>query len=349
MLGAVTMGNINTYYNVADIYGDASKLQVANFISSTTSPTAVIVAENTMARWLEGYGQRRVLLNLDPRFLFLSGELARDYAANEILFSDRGMRNGYAWVLDQAPYSQFSPLISLWIGGEYQQVAMLNDSASTVSWVNTLTGKNFTMPISNSTSTTAYWVANTTQKATIGATYHMGPVEVVREVSLSSSNGNVTFSFEANTTQRFVSITALTVSLGPLPSIGLSAAVLLANRTVRVSTTLGNLFFSSSSPQAFPFLFTPATRSNVVMGSASVWTDQGKNATGLDTYDRVTVAKVYGVTDVVVPRQSLVPVGQTENITLRALPLYENLMKDPDFEMVYYNDNAIVLQFVANS
>ena len=346
LLGAQTMGSINAYYNTTDVYGDASKLQVADFISTHTSPTAVVVAENTMARWIEGLAQRRVLLSLAPQYLFLTGELARDYAADAILFSNKGMRNGNAWVFDQAPFAQFSPLVGFYIGGEYQQAVTLNDSASMVSWVNTVTGKNFTMALSDSSSTTSYWVTRTSQTATIGATYHVGPINVVRGVSLSSSNGNVTFTFQANTTQRFISITGLTISLAPLQSVGLYIANLVGNRTVEVSTSLGDLFFASTSPQAFPFKFTPLPHSNVVGGSANVWTNQPGNGTELYTYDRSEIAEEYGVTDVVIPRQYFVPVGQTENVTLRALPLYENLMNDPDFKVVYYNENAIVLQFV---
>ena len=347
ILGAVTMGNINTYYNGTDIYGDASKLQVANFISSTTSPTAVIVAENTMARWIEGYAQRRVLLNLDPRYLFLTGELARDYVANEILFSNKGMRNGYAWVLDQAPYAGFSPLIGFYISGEYQQVATLNDSGSSVSWVNTTTGKNSTMPLSDSTSTSSYWTVRTNQTATIGATYHVGPIEVVRQVSLSSSGGNVTFSFNANSSEQFVRVTGLTISLGPLPGVGLVASTLVSNKTVKVVTSFGDQFYSSSSAQVFPFKFLPAAGANAISGRANVWTNNPPNGTSsFFTYERSEIVEEYGVTDVVIPKQYLVPVGTTENITLRALPLYENLMRDPEFKVVYYNERAIVLQFV---
>lgn len=346
LLGAQTVGNINAFYNTTDTYGDTSKLQVADFISSHTSPTAVVVAENTMARWVEGLAQRRVLLSLAPQYLFLTGELARDYAANAILFSDRGMRNGYAWVFDQAPFAQFSPLIGFYMGNEYQQVAALNDSGSSVSWVNTVTGKNFSMPLSDSTSTTSYWVTRTIQTATLSATYHVGPVEVTRQVSLSSTGGNVSFTFQANSTERFVRITGLTISLGPMPGLGLQASTLVGNRTVSVLTDLGRQFYTSSSKQAFPFKFTPSPLSNVVSGWANVWTDSPSNATGLYTYDRSAIVKEYGVTDVVIPKQYLVPVGQTENTTLRALPLYENLVNDPEFKVVYYNDRAIVLQFV---
>ncbi|MDA4126859.1 MAG: hypothetical protein OK452_06630 [Thaumarchaeota archaeon] len=346
VLGAVTMRNIDSFYNTTDTYGDSSKLQVANFISSHTPSTAVVVAETTMARWIEGYAQRRVLLNVDPRYLFLEGELGRQYAASAILFSDRGIRNGHAWVFDQAPYSDFSPLLGFFIGGEYQQAAVLNDSGSRVSWVNTQTGKNFSMPLTDSNTTSSFWAARSSQTATIGARYLLGPVEVVRDVSLSSTNGNVSFTFHANSSDPNVAITGLKISLAPMPGLGLHSATLLANRTVAVLTDLGYLFFNSSSAQAFPFKFAPAHNSNVISGWANVWTDQPGNATGLYSYDRSALAKEYGVTDVVIPRQYLVPVGQTENITLRALPTYENLMRDPDFKVVYYNERAIVMQFV---
>ena len=346
ILGGVSMGNINTYYTNTDIYGDTSKLQVANYITSTTPPTAVIVAENTMGRWIEGYAQRRVLLNLDPRYLFLTGELARDYAANEILFSNMGMRNGYAWVEDQAPYAEFSPLISFFISGEYQQVAFLNDSASSVSWVNTLTGRNFTMPLSDSTSASSYWTVRTNDTATIGATYHIGPVELVRQVSLSSAGGNVTFSFQANSSQRLMRVTALTIALGPMPGLGLIASSLVSNRTIAVVTSQGDQFYASSSSQAFPFKFITSAGTNSIFGRANVWTNNPSNGTSFFTYERSEIAKEYGVTDVVIPKQYLVAVGTTENITLRALPLYENLMRDPEFRVVYYNERAIVLQFV---
>ncbi|HEV2139008.1 MAG TPA: hypothetical protein VGR53_09200 [Nitrososphaerales archaeon] len=344
VLGAMTMSSINTFYNASDVYGDSSKLQVANFVSSHTPSTAVVVAETTMGRWIEGYAQRRVLLNEDPRYLFLTGELARQYAASAILFSDRGIRNGYAWVYDQAPFSQFSPLLSFYVGGEYQKLAVLNDSGSRVSWVNTATGKNYSMTLSSSGSTSSYWAARTSQIATIGANYHLGPVEVERLVSLSSTNGNVTFTFRANSSDPSVAVTSLKISLGPVQELGLHSASLLSNRTVSVLTDLGDLFFSSSSAQAFPFKFVPSANSSVVTGWASVWTNQPGNATALYSYDRSAIAKQYGVIDVVVPKQYLAPVGKTENTTLRAASFYENLLKDPGFKVVYYNDRAIVLQ-----
>ena len=348
-LAAATMENINSFYNNADYYGDASKLQVANFIASNTPPTAVVVAENTMARWVEGYAQRRVLLSLDPKYLFLSGELARDYAANEILFSYRGMRNGYAWVMDQAPYAQYSPMISFYVGGEYQQVAFLNGSSSYVSWVNTATGKNYTMPLSDANSTTSFWKLRSGQTATIGAAYVLGPVEVVREVSLDASGGNVTFSFQANSSQPSVRVTSLTVSLGPMPTVGLLASNIIGNRAVRVMTTLGDQYYASSSAQAFPFRFVPASGAGDITGSANVWTNARPNGTAFYTYDRSQVVKEFGVTDVVIPKQFLAPVGTTENITLRALPLYQNLMRDPGFKAVFYDDRAIVLQAVGQT
>jgi hypothetical protein len=346
VLGAVTMRNIESFYNTTDTYGDSSKLQVANFVSSHTPPTGVVVAETTMARWIEGYAQRRVLLNVDPRYLFLEGELARQYAASAILFSDRGIRNGYAWVYDQAPFSEFAPLLGFYIGGEYQQVALLNASASTVSWVNTLTGKNYSIPLIDSNSTSSYWAARTSNTATIGTNYLLGPVEVERAVSLSSTNGNVSFTFHANSSDPNVAITGLKISLAPMPGLGLHSATLLANRTVAVLTDLGYLFFKSSSAQAFPFSFRPLHNSDVISGSASVWTNQPGNGTSLYSYDRSAIAKEYSVSDIVIPRQFLVPVGQTENITLRAFPTYENMMRDPYFRVVYYNERAIVLQFV---
>jgi hypothetical protein len=343
-VGAATLGNLNTYYNVTDTYGDREKLQVANYIASTTPPNAVIVAETTAARWIEGYGQRRVLLAEDPRFLFLSGELERAYVATAIMFSFRGMRNGYAWIFDQAPYSPVSPLISLYYHGAYTNMLFVNETSSFVTWTNTLTGKTYNMSLTDSTSKDSHWVVRDARQSTIAVQYRVGPITIVREVSLFAGIRNVTLGFHASANDSSIQITKLRVGLERWTDRSIFTASILANRSLQVATDAGKLNISSSSRSAFPFVFRPSSSYSQLSGSVTVWNKDPGNATGLYSYDRAQLIAEYNVKDVVIPKQYWVPVGQQVVTTVRAPLAYENLLKDPEFAVAYYNARAIVLR-----
>jgi hypothetical protein len=343
-IGAATLGNVNTYYSVTDPYGDRDKLQVANYIASTTPSNAVIVAETTAARWIEGYSQRRVLLAQDSRFLFLTGELERDYAATAIMFSYRGMRNGYAWIFDQAPYGPISPLISLYYHGAYTNTLVVNETISFVSWTNTLTGKSYNMSLTNSTSTESHWLVRNTRQSTIAVQYRVGPISVVREVSLFAGIRNVTLGFQASTNDSSVQIAKLKVGLVRWTDRSIFTGTIIANRSLLVTTDVGKVNITSSSRSAFPFVFIPSQSSNHVSGSVTVWNSDPGNASALFSYDRAQLVEEYDVKDVVVPKLYWVNVNQPIVTTVRAPLAYENLLKDPEFTVAYYNTRAIVLR-----
>jgi hypothetical protein len=343
IIGANTMYNVNSWYNGVDVYGDQDKVQVANYLSTHTSPTAVVVAETTMARWIEGLAQRRVLLEEGPQYLFIQGELAREYAANAIYFSHQGERNGYAWVLDQAPYGSLSPLVSFYHQGAYYSTAYLNETKSYVSWVDRGTGTNFTLPLVNATARSVSFGVRTSDLASIVENYTLGPITVQRQVYMGVDNRVVNFTFQATTTDPRVELTKLAIDLKPVSSLGLYQASVVANRTLQITTTMGNIFFSSTSTNAFPFTFASTQQAGSLSGSISVWGDSPGNSTGLFTYTRAELLSAYGVTDVVIPKYPFVAVGTTVQTTIQVPQGYRYLLSDPQFKIVFSVSHALVL------
>ncbi|HKT21322.1 MAG TPA: hypothetical protein VJR06_01685, partial [Nitrososphaerales archaeon] len=355
LAGSVTIGNVNTWYNSPNIdpYGDQLALQAVNYIHASTSPTAVIVAEYPIGRWIEGIAQRRVVLQLDPRYLFLTGEVDREYAARAIMTSDHGIRNGYAWVLDQAPYGTYSPLISFFTQGEYANMVYVNDTLTQVTWENTATGLNYTRPLTNATTITSSWVTNDSQGATLAVTYGFGAFSVTRSVGLTASSGYVNLSFNASSNNPHVVVTNLAVAVISFPGAGPDSASLVGNRTLMETTSVGPIYFYSSSFTAFPFDFTGNALTGGITGSITMWNGGDGNGTFLYAYDRPQVLSQFGVTDIVIPNTAplLVPVGQPVRIerNIQTSSLYQNLLKDPEFSVVYFNDQDIVLTVASQS
>ena len=337
VVGTGALYSMNSYRNAVNPYGDAEQVQVTNFLASHTPTNAVVVAEMPMGRWIEGLAQRRVLLQEDPRFLFLTGELQREEAAYAILYSYMGIRNGYAWVLDQAPYGQLSPAISVYSGGEYAGMVALNATDSYVSWQNAPTGQRQTLSLANSDSTNSTWNARNDQSASIETTYSVGPLEVYSIVSLYATERKVGLQFSVNSSEPGIVPTGLTISLDRWQNRTFYSTRTLANGTMDVMTDAGGLLIASSSGSGFPFEFAPSTPGHGVSGWINLWGDGAGNATGLFSYDRSQIVQEYGITDVVVPALQC---GCTYPV---APPAYESLLRDPEFKVVYFNDRAVVL------
>jgi hypothetical protein len=85
--GLLTFKSVNEWYKFGDKYGDAEKLEALEWIKSNIASKHIIVAEEEIARWIEGYGSRRVLMYAHPMYLFINGEQQRAYIAKTILLS----------------------------------------------------------------------------------------------------------------------------------------------------------------------------------------------------------------------------------------------------------------------
>lgn len=147
-VGATTPHRVNDYYRYIHdwAYGIEEKLDVLDWLRKNTDKEAVIVADSSIGRWIEGYSQRRVLLELPPYQIFIVGELERYFASNTILHTNIAILNQYIRVWDDAPYFSSSSKHNLWIavsyGLDYKDILCLVDG--TVETRFTFAGNNWT-------------------------------------------------------------------------------------------------------------------------------------------------------------------------------------------------------------
>jgi hypothetical protein len=134
LIGVNTMANAAGWYSSQDPYGDYEKISALNWIKHNTAYNSVFVADEYMGRWIEGYASRRTLLYMEPRFLYIKGQLERYYAASAILLADKEIRNGYIRILDQAMRNvSYAPIICFWSRGQYVEALTVDDSQLTLS------------------------------------------------------------------------------------------------------------------------------------------------------------------------------------------------------------------------
>lgn len=130
IVGLAMPFKVNEYYHYLQdyAYGVEEKLEALDWIRHNTPCDAVFVADSSLGRWVEGYGQRRTLLELEPYQIFIKGELERYIASNTILHSNILLLNQYIRVWDDAPYhSSHTPWIGVSSGPDYRNVLYLVD------------------------------------------------------------------------------------------------------------------------------------------------------------------------------------------------------------------------------
>lgn len=127
-MGMNVVANVAGWYSSQDIYGDYEKVSALEWIKRETALDSVFVADEYMGRWIEGYASRRTYLYMEPRFLFIKGQLERYYVASSVLLADKEIRNCYLRVFDQAPYNMsYTPMICFWDKGEYKETLYVDE------------------------------------------------------------------------------------------------------------------------------------------------------------------------------------------------------------------------------
>jgi hypothetical protein len=129
-VGLTVPCKVNEYYHYLQdyAYGVEEKLEALNWLRGNTAEYAVIVADSSLGRWIEGYSQRRTLLELEPYQIFIVGELERYIASNTILHANIALLNQYVRVWDDAPYyTRHTPWIAASNGPDYENIMYLAD------------------------------------------------------------------------------------------------------------------------------------------------------------------------------------------------------------------------------
>ncbi len=346
-VGAIALRNADSWYNFKDPFGDGDKLSALEFIASNTSKDAVFVADDTAARWIEGYAQRRVVMLHPPMYLFMDGELERERAARAMLFSYFGLRNDVVWVLDQAPYGEFSPIISLFLRGDYRNMVFVAENSTYVVWTKGLVTEKESL--ANASRKQAEWIDRGSREPSLRVSYFFGDVQVVREVSVKAGKPLALLRFYGIPVTEDAKISQLAVDLVQWGERTFFERCLVPNGSelglLEVVTDVGRFYVGSTSKVAFPFVFTAKNENGSIAGEMSVGLSDTQIAVGeVESYGWGEIASIFGVDYVVIPRKFEASVEGPLKLERQSIEYYDHLLRDPNLSVVYENKRVLILQ-----
>jgi hypothetical protein len=333
------------WYSNLDPYGDREKQDLIEWIKDNTPPEAVFIAEGPIARWIEGIGERRVLMVVPSQYLFMVGEQDRVDAAQSILLSRRGMRNGIVWIKDQAPSGYYQPLIAFRAKGTYID-ALYIDSESSVSYhhktSNSAEVKQFKDAICGDV-----LVFNPDENiGVIRSSFEFPGVEIVRDVMVVRDQASVFLSFNSNSKSEGVVLEDIVIVFKVPLDRDFYGVVQEGSGSIEIHED--DFIIDIISPQAAEFV---QRRDGVevhfqkflgeeIKIEVTVKTGNGyEGMKEVEIYDSKELIHNYHAGFIVLPRRgyqflSDIPVAKG----------YHHLLKSDYLEIVYENERVIVLR-----
>jgi hypothetical protein len=132
-IGIVTSWEINSFTRASAVgitspKGDNDLQGLVDWVKNNTKEKDVFVAEQYLSKIIMGLGERRVLENDDPAYMFMQGESERAIAADSLLHSNYEVYNQLVRIRDQYPVQNFNPMIGLWQQGNYRDIIYFADA-----------------------------------------------------------------------------------------------------------------------------------------------------------------------------------------------------------------------------
>jgi hypothetical protein len=354
---------VNNWYNQIDPYGDTEKLQALEWIKYNTRTQDVFVADEAFGRWTEGYASRRVMMYVSPQYLFMKGEAERSTAAGTILESRFEIKNDLARIWYQAPYGNFTPLISFANEGVYEDVLYINDTGSgiyvsngTYSWfesVSELAGNNYAR---------SYSLAGGGASGRLTTDYVYGGISLREQVELDD-RGVASLQYAVSTSESRLRVSNLTISLfapegspfykvyaEPSNTIRASTGPVAFRVVVTGETTTarlleshgGNMMAVSFAPQSS----SQSISATITVNKIDLPNVQGRSSEVL-TVDRDDLIREFNVSYIVIPRLSEPEANGEIPLRPHSILPYDHLLADPAFEIAYENSKVIVLRVVS--
>lgn len=351
-LGVETVRRVELWYTGVDYYGDGEKLDAANWILDNTRPEEVFVAEEKIGRWIEGLGRRPVLLYQKPSYLFMEGEAERSYAARSILTSSHGMSNGLVWVFDQAPHGVFSPIVSFYFRGDYEDLLYLDLNSSRVEWISG-DGKVCSRTLSNASKIEVEWVERSGERAALLVRFLMDDLVVDRYTSIERAKPSVDFSFGIAPLRENVRPLLLEVQMKEMrnSTIFWGDVEMFPGKKLRLPTYLGPVYVQTTAQQAS--LVSDEAKGGLAFtfgggGGEIVVQAQGHKGKveAVFSYEREEIMAKYGVKYVVLPRRFRLESGtQTFSLeTTTLFPVHAFLLRDETLFKAYENERILILK-----
>ncbi|MEM1587213.1 MAG: glycosyltransferase family 39 protein [Candidatus Bathyarchaeia archaeon] len=214
LVGATIPLRVNEYYHYIHdwAYGVEEKLETLNWLKENTDEKAVIVADSSIGRWIEGYSQRRVLLELPPYQIFIVGELDRYIASNTVRHANIAIFNQYIRVWDNAPYfSKHALWVAVSYGLDYKNVLCLVDGTVETSF--TFAGSNWTESPYMSKIAGVKYLVRDSNMAKFSITYLSRSLNITRIVTLENESKGLEVTYIVKPILEGVNITETKVSI----------------------------------------------------------------------------------------------------------------------------------------
>lgn len=334
--GYSTFKSVDEWYNFRDNYGDSEKLEIIKLIKDNIPNDSVIVAEEEIARWIEGYSSRRVLMYTHPMYLFVKGEHERAYLARTILLSSYCLTNDIVTIYEPYdPRENISSRIALKTRGALEEVFFLESNSSYVEGYHNL--EAFREYISNAES-----VKITEGEDNIIVSYIFKNFLIEKTLSIDPKNNKASLSFKIESLNSSVKLDRIIIELRKWPTRTIWEVKVKGNGTLLATTDIGEFTIETNSITAFPFTFILHPHHKAIIEvSVSEKQQTGREVKLINSRD---LMREFNVNYIVIPR---IQDSKFERyITLKPVtrPEYMHLLHNPNYKIVYQNSRAIVLE-----
>ena len=334
--GYSTFKSVNSWYNFKDKYGDLEKLEALEWIKHNTPADSTIVAEEEIARWIEGYSSRKVLMYAHPMYLFVEGEHQRAYDAKTILLSSICLTNGnVASYEPHDPRGNISTRIAVWARGALEEIFFLESNSSYVEgYYGT---KAFREYLSDAKSVEVHTGDNSIKVAYIFEWF-----VIEKYLSINPENNQAIIVFKTRYTNSDAVLDKLVVELRKWPTRTIWEVRVKPNGTLLLTTDIGKITVETNSITAFPFVFDTHQEAVIMLSSSEKTSTIGE----VRLIHSKNLLKHYNAKYIVVPR--LQETQASRNIQLKPFTRaeYMHLLDDPSYQIVYENDRVIILEFL---
>ncbi|MEM1542695.1 MAG: hypothetical protein QXF59_04770 [Candidatus Bathyarchaeia archaeon] len=324
LTGMDVVANVSGWYSSQDIYGDYEKISALDWIKRETPLNSTFVADEYIGRWIEGYASRRTYIYIEPRFIFIKGQMERYYIASFILLAEREIRNCYLRILDQAPYSMsYTPIICFWNKGEYKEALYINESMVMDKFENLSSIRLSIVPIicAEKNSIETHYVSKSISP--------QNEEPLIKKVTaVDNQVVNITYIYEKMTGN-------ITVDVVPSPKRSVSL-VEISGQRVTLHADIGKIFIETSAEKIENEgrkirLYDEDGILNIQVFMENPMKNELSQTLILESSKIMRENKI---SYIVVPRTTLKE--------LRSLPEYQHLLNK--FKAIYINDRVIILE-----
>jgi hypothetical protein len=357
--GALYIKVVDDWYHHIDLYGNQYKMDALQWIGGNTPTSAVFVAEEPFARWVEGLASRRTLTYVSPEYLFIKGESERSLAARAVLECEVELRNDLIRVCDQYPYGNYTPSISFMRQGIYDDIFYINSLESKL-YLSNGAAEWFERLGQNASSSGTYSLSLNSKSAVYKTLQSYNDLTMASQIVVNSNHEQAVISYTASTNDPNVKLLNFTIPLFSAEGVGFDEVEVESINQIHVRS--GAISFDVSlggDIEGAQFVCTSGADKMLLdymdhsgpsgRISATVTISSDEKATtseGLVARSWQDIVRQFDISYVVIPRITEISPSGMIPIRLLSLPLYNHLLEDTGLKVAYENPNVIILLVV---